>query len=651
MLRRTSLILTTLALAFPLAAQAETGNFELNGKIYTKFMYKNDASRGCLSLSNPFWPDNIGGSNGVCSELDLSMQGRVSKWVTAGARIQSRWGALWQDWWENGDVRWDFPNNTPFYDNTSGESLGQNHAQYIKLRSTWVRAALPIPTVRWVHIGSSDFGMFNEWTIGKSRYIDRDNGSGVFVEGAIEDVVRYHLGAIALPKLFIGPRWSTGIKGSDPLAGFWGADWAYALKLEADPIDGLTVRAIGSYVHDWEADRNDPDLTGPSDVSRETDRAVDLNPRYQALNATLDGRYNPPDFDKLTVTGLFALGVNKVNPDYATNSVINDQGFSPVTFLVDENGDPKAAVGAAGKIQVELFDPLEIGLTPKVEYFNIGSDYNAIFGSRRESDVLLTEGFLTSGFMSAGQLPTLNIANEFVDFDEPWFENIIGWHGVTGLLDYVLGSFNASAEYTLLSYNTNLQGRDTDNQYPDFLYTDGFTDVQAYTADSDYANVFDRGKDPRSVYKEFQNRTTHIVVLNGELLIPGVEDLVAKAKLKWIGDSDLRKKGNPDDNYAGSLYLAFLALQYQVTDELKTGLGYELQYWDEAKRSGSQETGFFDYQTTKHTVRASAGYTFGGLSITYLLEYFHKDQDRERPGSPEQLWNVWRSKATAEVSW
>ncbi len=648
--RALSVLILTLA-AQPVAAGAQSTSYELKGKIYTKWMYKNDASRGCLSLSNPFWSDNIGGSNGACSELDLTLTGRVSKWVTAGARIQSRWGALWQDWWENGDVRWDFPNNTPFYENTSGESLGMNHAQYMKLRSTWIRAALPIPTVRWVHLGSSDLGMFNEWTVGKSRYIDRDNGSGVFVEGAFGDALRYNVGAIALPKLFIGPRWSTGIKGSDPLASFWGSDWAYALKLEATPVDGLTVRAIASYVHDWEADRNDPDLTGPSDKTRQTDRAVDLKTRFQAVNATLEGKYNPPAYDKLTISGMTAFAFNNVNRDYATNAVTSDQGFSPVVYLLDANGQPKAAVGAAAKVDIELDDPFDIGLSPKFEYFNIGSTYNVIFGARREADVLLTEGFLTTGFMKGGQLPTLNVANEFVDFDEPWYETVIGWHGGTALLDYVLGGFNASTEYTLIGYNTNGQNRDIDNQYPSFLYTDGFTDTQAYTADFDYANVYDRGRDPRSVYKRNQNRLTHLVAVNGELLVPGVSDLVLKLKLKWILDQDNRLKGNPNDNYAGNLWLGFIGAQYQFTDEFKSSLGYEFQYWDEARRSGSQETGFYDYFTKKHSVRLGLGYTFGGLAITYLLEYFHKDQDRTRPGSSDQVWNVWRSKATAEVSW
>src|SRR5688500_18004197 len=87
------------------AARADIGNFDLSGKMYTKFMYQNDNTQGCLSLSNPFWLDNIGGHNGVCTEFELGIKGTIGKSVTAGARLQSRWGSMWQDWWENGDFK------------------------------------------------------------------------------------------------------------------------------------------------------------------------------------------------------------------------------------------------------------------------------------------------------------------------------------------------------------------------------------------------------------------------------------------------------------------------------------------------------------------------------------------------------------------
>lgn len=646
------LALTLALIAMARGARADTSNFELSGKIYTKWLYQNDDTTGCLSLSNPFWSDNIGGHNGVCSELELNIKGQVSKYVTTGARIQSRWGALWQDWWENGDIRWDYPTSTSFTENTSGESLGQNHAQYMKLRGVFIRVAPPIPTVRWIHVGATDFGMFNEWTIGKSRYIDRDNGSGVFVEGElVPRLLTYHTGAIALPKLYVGPRWNTGLRGSDPLAGFWGNDWAYGLELASTPFDDLQLTLIGAYIHDWEADRYDPDRTGQADVDRGADHAIALDTRFQAANATLEAQYSPSQLDFVSVTGLLAYSYNKAYPEYASNAVEGDQGFSPILYKTNPDGTPAAARGYAGKVRLELFDPLEVGLSAKAEYFNIGTDFNAIFGARREADVLLTDGIIGGGLIEGGQLPTLNIANEFVDFNEPWYESIIGWHGATGLLEYVQGPLRASGEYTLLSYNTNMQDRNVETEYPDFLYTDGFTDVTSFTADQDYANVFDRGKDPRSVYKEHQNRSTHIAALKADLLIPGVDGLVAKAKGKLVLDKDNRLEGNPNDNYLGRLYLGLLGVSYQVTNELSTNLGYEYQYWDEDKRSGSQERGFFDYRTRKHTARLGASYTFGGATATYVLEYFHKDLDRDVPGAFDQVWNVWRSKATLEASW
>ena len=647
-------------------ARADTANFELNGKIYTKWLYKNDDTRGCMSLSNPFWPDNIGGGNGVCSEFELNIRGRVSKYVSAGVRLKSRFGALWQGWWENGDTRWDNDNNL-FVENTSGEALGMNHAAYIKLRGAWIRAAPPIPTVRWIHIGASDLGMFNEWTIGKSRYIDRDNAAGVFVEGDLLDgQLAYHTAAVAVPKLFVGPGWNTGLRNADELAGFWGAEWAYALKLEARPIDDLTITLIGNYIHDVEGDRFDPDSQGTSDRLEGADRAVDWVPRFQSVNATAEARYAPSWWDRLSVHGLMAFSSSLVNPEYAQNGVRLDQGFSPVVFKTRTRDTPfgpeiegAASQDFAGKVLVEFFDPFDIGLEAKFEYFNIGSEFNAPFGARREADVLLTDGIIPSGFIDGGQLPTLNLANEFIDFDEPWYESVIGWHGATGLLEWVTGGLRMSGEYTFVTYNTNAQNRDVDNVFPDFLYTDGFTDPQAFTADFDYANIFDRGRDPRSVYKEFQDRRTHIAVVNIEYLLPFGNNFIVRGKGKFIDDFDGRRDDQDrraagiqeSDDYDGKLYLGFVALSYQLTNELKVGLGYEHQYWDEQNRSGSQEAGFFDYETWKNTGRFTASYNFGGLSFGYLLEYFYKDQDRDRPGTFDQSWRVWRSKATVEVGW
>ena len=114
-----------------------------------------------------------------------------------------------------------------------------------------------------------------------------------------------------------------------------------------------------------------------------------------------------------------------MNPNYATNLVRNGQGFSPVLFTDRRERQPRRRrPGSAATVRAELSDPFEIGLSLKFEYFNIGSEYNAIMGARREADVLLTDGIITGGFTRGGQLPTLNVANEFQDWDEPWYETV-----------------------------------------------------------------------------------------------------------------------------------------------------------------------------------------------------------------------------------
>jgi hypothetical protein len=627
------------------AAFADLANIDIGGKSFTKFMSQNDDTRGCLSMSNPFWVDNIGGHNGVCSELELNLRAKLGSRVTAGARIQSRWGALWQGWWENGDLRLGV-------EDTSGEAMGMNHAAYMKLRSSWVRFAPPLPGVRWITVGSTDLSMWNEWTIGKARYIDRDNGAGVFVEGDLlpDKKLSFVTGAMALPKLWAGPGWNTGLKNSEPLAALWGTDWAYATKFESAPFSDLRLRLIGTLVQDWEADRFDPDRTGMPDRRRGADHAVNLVTRFRGVNATLDGAYSPSRFDWVSLSGLLAVSNNFVNPAYATNAVTNSQGFSPVLFRKDAAGNPIAAQDFAGKVDLEFFDPFQIGLSAKFQYFNIGAEYNAIMGARREADVLLTDGIIAGGFIRGGQLPTLNIANEFIDFDEPWYESAIGWHGGTGVLELVKGGLKLNLEGTYLTYNTNMQNRDVRTQYPDFLYTHGFTDAAAYTSDSDYANVNDRGKDPRSVYAEFQDRRTVITMLEAQYLVPKLKGVVINAKGKFVYDTDQRNIDNPDDDYRGIMIMGFVNVGWQATNELKLWAGYEYQRWLEWRRTGSQQAGFYNDFTLKNTARVGLSYAFGGVIVGYMLEYFHKDLVRGRPGSFDMMWNVWRSKGTVEVA-
>jgi hypothetical protein len=677
-------------LALPAAASAELARFDANAKIFSKWLYRNNDRGGALSYGNPFWPENFSGDNGVASEADLVLTGQVSDLVTAGVRLQSRFGTLWQDYWENGDVRY---GGVP---NTSGETLGMDHAEYLKLRAFYVRMKPPIPWVKTVHAGSSDLSQFNLWTLGKVRYIDRDNPKGVFVQGAAGPI-EWTAAAVALPKLWAGPGWSTGL-GEDTFypqfsltrEPFWQSDWAYAARATTRAVPDWTLALTGVFSNDVETDLFDPDAQGtlqPPDARCGVDGffdpavcpdgAVDRVARYRHHGATLEGKGDLLD-GALAVDATVAWAGQRINkgtaeggPGYAANGVALNGGVFPMPYKDTDDLAVVVRAGAADLWRALGTSDAPFGLGVTAEYFNIGAEYNALLGARREADVLLTDGFL-----EGGQLPSLNLANEFMDFDEPWFESCIGWHGGTLVADAALGDFTLKGEYTFIGYNTNRQDRAVngnpnapgtyDQIYPTFLHSEGRTDTDLY----DYANPpsMDRGRDPRSVYRRDQQRFTHIGVLRAGWLLGAWE---LGAKVKYIRDADARQtdyaadragkdrdragsscpagRDEACDDYLGNLWTARIDAAFQANDELKITLGAQVDAWSELNRQGTRESGYSDYFTFKARPFLKAAYAVGGAVVAYQLEYLRKDLFRER--APELQWNVVRSKMTLEVAW
>ena len=624
------------------AAFADLAKFEIDGRIYTKHMYQNDDSQGILTLGNPFWPDKVSGHNGVGSEFELSFRGKVSDSVEAGARIASRFGQRWQDWWESGAS--DFGGQ----ENTSGDSAGMNRAAYMQLRGSYVQLNTRMPGLDWFRAGSSDFGMFNPWTIGKVRYIDRDNGRGYFASGHFgkDDQFQYHAGIIAMPKLFVGPGWSTGL--GDPNLGgnaFWSRDWAYAASVRWQPREETTVRWVADFTQDLEVDKADPDAVGSTNPTCldqlgqaipgcVINHAVDMLSRYSSWNSTLD--IDHTFLEVWRVQGLIALSGQRIDPTLAANGVALNQGVFPLVY--------KDTDAFAGTLRLTGNDPWGTGLTLQAEYFNIGQDYNAIFGARREADVLLTDGLVGGG----GQLPTLNLANEFIDFDDAWVESCIGWHGATGLATWEKDETRIRTEYTFINYNQNGQGRDVDKVYPTFLHSEGFTDTAIY----DYANTLDRGRDPRSVFKRDQLRHTQIALADFRQRWPDAHSLELELKAKYISDVDYRRTngaGALGDDYDGNIFIAKAKLSMPLWDGVKVGVLGQVDHWDEQHRTGTPELGYGNDVTDKQTVAFQSQIYWQGVKISYYLEYIHKFQDRER--QPDQLWNIVRSKATIEAAW
>jgi hypothetical protein len=593
----------------------------LRGDFFTKLLLRNNTSGGCVSYGNPAPEgDNFSGDNGVCSELGLTIIGRVSERVEAGARIQSRFGATWTEWYENGDLA--------VAPDGSGESLGQNHASYLQLRGVYLRVTPPIPTVRSVHIGATDLGMFNPWTIGKSRFTERDNGRGAFLAGAFGDPLGYTVGVVALPKLFAGPGYTTGI--ADPLIEnpFVQRDVGIAYKLTS-AHDAFALEQVTSLVLDEEADLDDPDAVGSTNAIDARDAAVVTNPRYTNVNATLSLTSNAIDW--LGISALGAYSYSATDDELVFNSVSGAQGFTPVPMGVHH--------GYAAVLRVDMIDPVALDLDLQLEYFNIGRDWASVFGARREVDLLLTDGFMD------GQVATLNVANEFQDFTEPFYEPIIGWHGATALATWSPGALEIGGEGTLIEYNTDTgEGSlDTQKTYPDFLSTDGMTDTDLFT----FANTNDRGRDPRSVYHEHQNRRTIIGMLKGAATFDALKGITLRVTSKLIYDSDLRDATIEEaDNYTGFLSFSKASVEAPITDEFSAAVGYGLDYWLEEHRSGEVIAGvasYPDYTTIKNKVFTDLRYAFGGASLWLHLEYLNKDLDASDDRLDQRNLNVLRA--------
>lgn len=205
------------------------------------------------------------------------------------------------------------------------------------------------------------------------------------------------------------------------------------------------------------------------------------------------------------------------------------------------------------KVNLDLNDPMGAGLSLNLEAFSIGADYASMMASRREADVLLTEGhdsaFAFPGPSNAAfgvfkgnptrigyggwdgnaqQVATINVDNEFTDFDEPMAETAIGWKGFTVTPVYGTGASDLSAEYTYLTYNTNWQafGDDTrpilDSYYPTMEVDSGV------------------GHNFRSAYAPFQDKTTHIALAKFKYVANVGKGVDLFGKIKRISEIDLR---------------------------------------------------------------------------------------------------------------
>ncbi len=550
--------------ATPAPARAKSDKFgiKVNGQLFINFLHENDATQGT---------NHTHGHNGIAPELELNMQAKVSNNIEVGARIQSRyrenyWATFWDMAVHNGNI----------------ERPG-----LFKLRGSWADVRTPDwlkGIVDRIHIGASDLAMFSPYTIGRLRYIDRDNAAGLFLSAKLAKTVSYDLARISLPSLWAGPGWRTaGLDYDNQL--HINKDYAFAGKVDFKPSNKYGFRVLSYYTSDLEVD---PDDTNSRD-------GIDFTDRFRSTIFSGEFDANPVDF--LQLSGVFA----HASTTYLAANYTKDWG--------GWNSMPaKDCKDSMFKLTALLQDPLKVGINLSLEYFNIGDDYISIMASRREQDVLLTEGFEgddVSGRWNAwsagelwrhsqdwigyegnfGQTVSPIADNGETQFDEVPYESVIGWKGLTGVLTFNKSGLDLAAEVTSIGYNSNTQGRDMD-VYP----------VNA------------------RIWNKDQDRSTFIGLLRFKYAFTLGKSFDISGKIKLIDDTDNANLIDLSDDYKSKKWIYDIGLGCQITDEIYARLGYCI-YAD------GITFGNADLSSKKNKLYLIGKSEFAGLQVGYIFDY------------------------------
>lgn len=505
-------------------AQTSGGGSTINisGVTYTKWLWGNQRYDGSLyNFTNV--PGEGWGDNGQGTEIELLVSGKPNRFLEVSGRIHSRFS---QNFWTNfgGFGGSDGSCSDPNGGGDCGEYDPRSN-QYVKLRGLTVRVTPGFQYLDAVTFGSTDLGMFDAFTMGKIRYIDRDNLGAIMAQGSITPNLRYDAIRVSLPRLWAGPGFNTGEFAAD--------DSAYGVQLRwTGPL--VDVTGIAETVNDVEIKSTDFNDDNGRDLTNRYSNDVigikaDIHPSgpYAFRGAFYHTKSNP----NLDVTNERAFGLN---------------GYSPV--IADDVSDN------AWKLNADINDPFGIGLSFNAEVFNIGADYLSILAARRESDVLLTEGHDAtwaypgpsngaygvfggnptrigySGWQgNMQQVATINVDNEFTDFDEPAAETVIGWKGITIVPRFQRGPLEIAGEYSHIDYNTNWQAWDDPSR--------GIENTK-YPA-AEIANI-GVGNPYRSAYAPFQEKETDILLVRGKTTINAGKGVDVFGKIKTIQETDKR---------------------------------------------------------------------------------------------------------------
>ncbi|MBI4808283.1 MAG: hypothetical protein HY799_04985 [Nitrosomonadales bacterium] len=414
-----------LAIGLAMAGSASATSVDFSGSnFYMKFLDGNMMQSSSKSISTDGGPFGGNADQGQFTELNLIFKATISPQVEAGGRVQSRSSAAY--WSEYGG----------FGQEGTVANDSVNHQKMMKLRGAYIELSPGYDWLSQVRIGTSDWGMFDPFTVGKIRYIDRDNINGLYFKGPVASGSTWEIGRVSFPQ-WNRFNWANGTLDS---AQYNDAVYIAQVKVPVGP-----AKLAASY-----QTYNEHNLAATANTYTGTNSYVFSKNTVSALKAEgstengidLRGAYYRSTFDLNSAT----IGAN--------------WGNTPMSSITDK----------AIKLDVDWATPVD-GLNLSYQYFNIGAGYYSGTAARRESDVLLTEGSEAawygwgnatwSGGATADYTQAAankNVAdNGFIDFNESPAESAVAWKGHTFVGKFEAANTPMSLELTRIGYNNNWQ--------------------------------------------------------------------------------------------------------------------------------------------------------------------------------------------------
>lgn len=473
-----------LGLAFAGPASALSVDFS-ESNFYMKFLDGNmrKANANAASIDTASGTDQ-----GQFTEFNLVFKATISPKVLAGGRIQSRSSdSYWTDYGGFG------------LENSANNG---NTQKWMKLRGAYVELSPGYDWLTQVRVGTSDWGMFDPFTVGKVRYIDRDNYNGLYFKGPMTTGSSWEFARVSLPNYLQFNYGNGPTCCSTDSTQYNEAVYIAQLKGTAGPVKLAT--SYQSFID-------------------------------HKLGATAN------QFTGTNTAGLYKNTVASLKADSSITDSLQMRGAiyrslsEPSAGSVGEvwGNTPRGSVGDnAVKVDADWTTPVD-GLGFNFQYFNLGAGYFSAAAARRESDVLLTEGSESAWYKwgdpiwSGGAVADYTQSasspnggkgvpngtqngitdNAYMDFNESPAESVIGWKGLTAMAKYDVADTPMSLEGTRVAYNNNWRN---------------------YSTNGPLYNVFPVNQD----------RKTNILVFKLNHLFNVMGGLDANLKLKRVDDKD-----------------------------------------------------------------------------------------------------------------